>query len=825
MKTFGINPSQRGFSMIEVMISIVVLGFGLLALAALQTSVIRSSSETKAQTIALQLAKDKIEDLRSFQTLDGYKALTSSASNETLNDVSGDLSGVNFTRSWVVQRFGYAPSTTSFVSITTLTGDTPATVGGVAITADNEYKTVAVTVSWTDANGATQSVRLDDAIGALSPSDGSKVVLNNQSSTQARKPQVLIYDPGATGGVIPIAVGNGTSTAASNPTPVIKGKSNAVAETLFEVLTYAGTSGNVLAQSRVETAVVGCTCSTANAPSATTARGYRPTYWNGYRYTPPNATTDKPTAGWTGVSTESDRCEACCRDHRDPTGVTGAKFDPWRATHDHYLLSGSTLTLANSGTYTEACRLIRVDGFFRVAADLRNDYFGLLEANNNNDITNSNENLRAYAPRVDTVTAANDAKTNYQNFVLKYMDDRFSNNTAYTYNTALATSSYETTFNLNNPVDNTNTPTPIALSASATEKASGSKWSHVRGMYVDYIEPEALDVIKQARNNCSNKSTQLLRNACVLPYVPFTSVNLTELADWQSKLTATIAATLDKTVIQAANNSFYDDPNLDSNVPTRGNVFAGTTATVNTTAYAVPLITQSNSGVALKLPIDTDEATLLFDGQQYVINNSSGGGGNTGGAISFFVSLFGTSVSTPYPQVGSNLNSNTCTAGVLNSYIPYVCGLAPDSNSNMQLKLTGYSKSSTVSVVNGCDTLTNNKGPNPNANVSLPIILDYNVASAMNSTSGLAGIVSSPTSNASTSDSTVLTFASVTANDTLAITFTGPVRYCPSNYDPAVTNSTKSGVGPTSYACTNGGTPVPTWSTTLVQCPTGTPGI
>jgi type IV pilus modification protein PilV len=836
MNTFPMNASQRGFSMIEVMISIVVLGFGLLALAALQTSVIRSSAETKAQTIALQLAKDKIEDLRAFQTLEDYR---DNIASSTANEAIGDVSGVNFTRSWVVTRWAYNPSSTNadkFESVTPLTGETP--TGGTTpstYVADNEYKRVAVTVTWTDANGVSQSVRLDDAIGALSPADGSKVVLNNSNTSQARKPQVLIYDPGATGGVIPIAVGNGSSTAASNPTPVIKGQNNDVAETLFEVLTYAGTSGNVLAQSRVETAVVACTCSTANAPAATTARGYRPTYWNGYRYAPPVQTTDKPTAGWSNSNDkktgESDRCEACCRDHRDPAGVTGAKFDPWRTTHDHYLLTGSTLTLANTGTYTEACRLIRVDGFFRVAADLRNDYFGLLETNNNKDLDNNDQNQRAYAPRVDIVDGVptlNDAKTNYQNFVLKYMDDRFSNNTAYTYNTALATGGYESTYNLNNPVDNNSAPIAISLKVGAEEKDDDSKWSHVRGLYVDYIEPEALDVIKQARINCTNKTTQLLRNTCVLPYVPFTSVNLTELADWQSKLTATIAAALDKTVIQAANNSFYDDPNLDSNVPTRGNVFAGTTATVNSTAYAVPLITQSNSGVALKLPIDTDEATLLFDSQQYIISNSSGGGGNTGGAISFFVSLFGTSAGAPYPQVGSNLNSNTCTAGVLNSYIPYVCGLAPDANNNMQLKLTGYSKASSVSVVNGCDTLLAGGGkPNTNANVSMPIILDYGVASAVNSTSGSAGIISTPTSNASTSDSTVLTFASVAANDTLAITFTGPVRYCPSNYSPTIVNKAKTSDDDPygNNSCTTGGTPVPKWSTTLVTCPIGTPGI
>ena len=53
MNTKRMKRSSRGFSMIEVMISVVVLGFGLMALAALQTSLIRSSAETKAQTVAL----------------------------------------------------------------------------------------------------------------------------------------------------------------------------------------------------------------------------------------------------------------------------------------------------------------------------------------------------------------------------------------------------------------------------------------------------------------------------------------------------------------------------------------------------------------------------------------------------------------------------------------------------------------------------------------------------------------------------------------------------------------------------------------------------
>ena len=383
MKTYKFINAPRGFSMIEVLISVVILGFGLLALAALQTTIIRSSSDTKAQTVALQLAKDKIEDLRSFQNLAGYNALTSSPSIETLNDTSGDLSGVNFRRSWVVTRFAYNTAGT-IVSVMPNVG--AITTAGTYI-ADNEYKRVAVVVRWDDANGTTQTIGLEDGLGAISPGDSSKTTVNNAGTSQSRKPRVYIYDPGLTGGVIPIAIGNGSSTAASNPTPVLKSKTTTVAETLFEVLTYGASQGNILAQSRVETAVVHCTCETYT--SASTDRGYRPTFWNGFRYAPPNLTKTQPTAKWADISnrrtTESDRCTSCCRDHRDPGTETGAKFDPWRTSHNHYKVDADTGLLGSvvtSGTYDEACRLIRVDGFFRVAADFRRDHMGLLETNN-----------------------------------------------------------------------------------------------------------------------------------------------------------------------------------------------------------------------------------------------------------------------------------------------------------------------------------------------------------------------------------------------------------------------------------------------------------
>src|SRR3546814_5412041 len=73
---------------------------------------------------------------------------------------------------------------------------------------------------------------------------------------------------------------------------------------------------------------------------------------------------------------------------------------------------------SDQGKYTESFRLIRVDGIFRVAADMYNDYMNLLRTDNGADST-----LSDYVP-----TAA--ATTSYQNFVLDYLGTKFVDGTS-----------------------------------------------------------------------------------------------------------------------------------------------------------------------------------------------------------------------------------------------------------------------------------------------------------------------------------------------------------------------------------------------------------
>lgn len=636
MNNAKMNRKTRGFSMIEVLIAVVVLGFGLMALAALQTSIIRSSAETKTQTVALQLAKDKVEDLRSFQTLAGYQALTSG--NDTVTE-----SAVNYARTWTVTRFGYQSSVGVFAAIANLTGATPAAdAGGVAYTANNEYKRVAVRVTWTDANGATQSIGIEDAIGAVSPADGAKVVLNNTGSSEPRSPRVLINDPSLIVGVIPIAVGNGTETAATNPKPEIAGNNNnqRVVETRFDVLTYAGLNDNTAqVQSRVETVVVGCTCTTSN-PGADIS--YRPTYWNGFRYAVPSMaktyTTPKARAATlaNNAPPQSQYCNACCRDHHDPAGEDGPKFDPRRSTHTHYkIVNGALVEAGANDDYVEACRLIRVDGIFRVAADMNNDYFNLLRARN--DGTSG-----AYAP---TSTAT----TNYQNIVLDYLGARIVNQgSPSAFNTLLTSSAVQQL----EAARSINDPESISIQLS-----NDFKWLHSRGLFIDYLEPEAIDKITNAKSACNTSVTTL--QSCVLKYVPFTSINLSELTNWSPTSGTQLVVT----------NADFENSVTQAD-PVRGKVVPGSNPTNNSNQTASSSIFSSNSGVALlSYTIDPDETTLN-DRQVFAI-----GGGtppNNGGGYQINVSnyIFGIGNASPSftasPKVDcSATNPFSCTTQTL----------------------------------------------------------------------------------------------------------------------------------------------------------------
>ena len=659
----------RGFSLIEVLVAAAILSVGLLALGSLQVSLVRSSADAKAYTVALSLAKDKVEELRTFSNVRGtlsYQSLTDG------NDTPGEVSGVSYTRGWTVSRYVYnrnpdgnvATDDRKFVPFASDTGDTPNPYNGNTSTGyvdDSEFKRIAVRVTWVDATGNTETVALEDAIAMLSPSD-SALISRSGSAVIPRASEVIINDPtltnGLANGVIPLALSgdasvDGTSTAATNPQPRLLGADYRVAETRYNILTYgAVSSGTSTAQSKIETVVVGCTCSYANADSLST--GYRPSYWNGYRYTPPLKAINTQPAGWTHADNESAHCTVCCRDHHDQVASadvsnSGAKFDPRRTTHTHFRHdpSGVLVSASGFGIYEEACRLVRVDGVFRVTADAYTDQANLLETKNDGSAT----------PYVPTTRAA----SNYQEFALKFLDTRIVNSSSSaTLNNSLpaaTVAALEDPSPVSSPSKSVNVPATISIDTGQ------QKWLHNRGLYIDYLEPEVVAAIIQAKTLCAMDTASggcanslAKKESAVLRLIPFTSINLTEIASWTPAKAADsggqdvlVYNNLLKCTVPAADGGPAagctttvngTTVTIDPNRPVRGlvqKINASATAG-NQPAVVVSIYPSNSTLAALGRTIDDNEGAVISDHQDFLI----AGGSGSGSTASYYVAILGT---------------------------------------------------------------------------------------------------------------------------------------------------------------------------------------
>lgn len=748
-------PSRsRGFSLIEVLVSVVVMSFGLLALAALQSALFKAGAESRAQSAALALATEKVEYFEGYRDRDEFQSFADG------NDASVTIDGIAYTRSWTIDRFAYPEAGGSFAAVAD-TGDTAANH-----VENNEFKRIQVTVGWTDAMGVGQQVALETAIAALSPQDTAKLA-KLSSNGGPRGPEIIIVNPASEEGVIPIAVGDGSDTAATNPKPEVAGKSNSqrVIETRFDVLTYAALSGSeALAQSRVETIVAGCTCDYGTAPAG---NGMRPTYWNGLRYVVPEASSTAALAGVaSGADVQSPHCTSCCRDHHDPAGVAGARFDPRRAdhtTHQLYDTDNGVLGAASStGPYTESCRLVRVDGVFRVATDLYNDYMNLLETDNGADGTISD-----YVP-----TAA--ATAHYQAFVLDYLDGKFVDGNSGTYNTVIpddgaTVTALEATHSLNAP------GAPISISRpSEVNGASTLKWLHDRGLYIDYLEDEAIQAINEAKADCDGadggEPTPTELRTCVLRVLPFTTINLTELANWSPSVG-------DEIVV--SNNDFRTS--LDSDTPVRGKVVPGSSPSPNTETDAIATIRKSNSGVAvMRGAIDTDDLAALDDTQAFEPDGSWSGADNdagSGGTFKIRLDNYSFTSVNPTFSVAPAATCNPATGGATQPN-PFTC-TTQYTGEAMAITVANYNyqiNGTSTAALTCLDAGGANPKPYPsNAPYTTKTCVNYAVTGITRNGTAVASTLT--VSNSGTvSETTRFTVGSVGQDDLLGVTFNSPTQ-------------------------------------------------
>lgn len=413
---------------------------------------------------------------------------------------------------------------------------------------------------------------------------------------------------------------------------------------------------------------------------------------------------------------ESQYCDVCCRDHHDAS-FTGPKFSPRRASHSHLV--------DNSGVYQEACRLIRVDGIMRVAADPYADYFNLLATNNN-----ANDPYPSSA-----------AEGHYQDMVIDYLDNRVVTPSS-GYNNAVGNAAVAG-FELANSI---NDPTQISV-----QQNNASKWLHARGLYFDWLESDAIGVINDAKSNCDLVNSTM--EACVLVHVPFTSINLSELSRWGSTA---------PTEVRVSNGEFKTALNEDD--PVRGHVTTRAAAPGDIETVTTE-ITYTTAGLAVVPAINADD-TVASDTQEFRVS----GGAPPVGSHVFYVNTTGYTYSNSsalWPTMTVLAPNPLCETASDTSAVPYTCSSNAVVGASIPLVVTGYNYGSSITS-NAAITCT---GPFADktytGSYTVRTCSNYEVSSA----TGSGAIGPAMPSDGLIDESTTITFPLINNLDTVTLGF------------------------------------------------------
>jgi type IV pilus modification protein PilV len=141
-----LRSAVAGVGLIEVLITLVIIAGGVLALSRLQGVLVTSAASSRQQSDASFIAQRVLEDLRSRNWTD--TSLAQSGSPFTLAAVSG----------------------------ATATYSVQYTVTDIGAAGQMQYKTVQVTVSWTDAQGQTRAYAASTRLQRIGPDFSARLL-------------------------------------------------------------------------------------------------------------------------------------------------------------------------------------------------------------------------------------------------------------------------------------------------------------------------------------------------------------------------------------------------------------------------------------------------------------------------------------------------------------------------------------------------------------------------------------------------------------------------------------------------------------------------
>lgn len=604
-----INPAKArhalGMSLIEILVAIAIFAFGILGLVQLQSGLSRSAAEANTRTVAINIAEETIERRRGFSRItkdtdpsDGidYAYLDIEPGQATVN-----LGGLTYNVNVAVQDYWYNRATKLFTTTEPL------------VAAVSDFKLMTVSVNWgntrefnigdgqtTNGGLGSTGVVLSEIISSITSAGDAKSATGGTGGLYLPS---ITYNPGSNPEIISISLGDNKFKESTTPLPnVIRG--DELAETTFDVVTYSQDNEGAEFLRREEFMSISCNCS-LRVPSTNAQGGGRPAVWDGKDYTKGEFVSKVYGVGTS--NTQSKFCTICCRDHHD--GGTGAKDDPedpgraryspfrppadyWDSgsllgDHRHYQRSSTgtlTLATAHGQSYMEACRMVRRNGFWQVAQDLR------LETLNNfpHDFLDNTTEVGIYSDYVTDAVEAYELAINASNHY-ELSPPAFKQPSEVSPPVVFPASTVET---------RTFLPTPIG---------SLSQQLRSRGVYLDYMSDKLRTLVDCLQAGGTGEECQAPHITTPLEVIPFYDVQLTWLARWNE---TPINSPVDVTNQAIANNNTHSRGVA---TPTTGTGLSNVSATVH----------RSNLGLTGTDPIDLTYTNDLRTKLIYVQSQST----------------------------------------------------------------------------------------------------------------------------------------------------------------------------------------------------------
>ena len=525
---------NKGFTLIEVLVSSLIIVVGVTGFVALQSEYFASDSKINLRAIAMQLGQQKIEDLRDFEVL--TTEVGKFAYNDIIDDAGGTLASGNvvvplsndgartqtFTRSWQVTE-RYFIDTDADATPDTWVDEGNAALPNPAPTVSSQ-KLVEITIAWTDLDGNAQSLNVE---GNIAPIPFSRSFQATNESDNAKTQPRVDYVAGSAPDVVAYDLGNGEKIETSKPIPDIdnQGQNNIVQ---FQTIRYIDLPDQTDKLEQEDFLTVNCECALAGSGNGETPHM---TIYDGSELVVSAGETVTKTIGEAANNQQPAICDTCCRDHHD-TSTMVANEQYYRlengAPHRHYKRQsdGSFDEAINSGDeYDEVCRFRRVDGYFEIYPDWQ-----IVDITDfDSDYLLDSGNLSSY--------------TSYTESVLEAIIS--------------------------------GTTLPSKLSNRDLSISPGAHQLIARGLYLDRMTASHISALQSKINN---------GDADWKAYVPFYDINLTLLSQWSSDdpAIATVSNEDIETIVDPDNDYYgtYSRGRLD------GLVDGTTTVTVWSPAYS-----------------------------------------------------------------------------------------------------------------------------------------------------------------------------------------------------------------------------------------------